>query len=350
MYVDVYASAMRTGWPCGASLPQAGTRTSRALGLALNFACLMLLPLDAAWAHGIDGSEGAPLPFTSFTTFTAFSSSGADPWLAAAFGIMLAFYASGLRRMWRRSPGQGVSVGAALACLAGAGVAALALLGPIDALAGRLLAAHMAQHMLLMALAPPLLLLGRPGAVLLAALPVRAARVAARTMHRIAGRLPWQRIATPSTAMLLQAGVMWGWHLPSAMELALRAEWVHYAMHASFFAAGLLFWFVLLRSIREPSLGAGGAAIAVVGTMMQMGLLSALLTFADDARYPYYALQASQSGLTALEDQQLAGLIMWVPAALPYLIGGLMLVAAWLRRGERLDALADRRNEARARP
>jgi putative membrane protein len=144
-------------------------------------------------------------------------------------------------------------------------------------------------------------------------------------------------VAGTTTATLLQAGVMWGWHVPAAMQLALTNELVHYAMHASFLAAGLLFWLALLRSLRGPGAGFGAGAIALVGTMMHMGLLSALLTFSQLPRYPWYFDRAAALGLTPLEDQQLAGLIMWVPGGLPYLIGVLALMAAWLRRSERYD-------------
>jgi putative membrane protein len=176
-------------------------------------------------------------------------------------------------------------------------VLGLAMIWPLDAFGAWLLSAHMAQHMLLMAVAPPMF------------------------------------------AMMLQAAVMWGWHLPAAMEVALRSEPVHYLMHASFLLSGLLFWTALARSLHEPAPGAGAGALAIVGTMIQMGLLSALLTFAPEPRFAYYYDRAPLLGLTALEDQQLAGLIMWVPAALPYLLAGLALAAAWLRRAERKSGM-----------
>jgi len=129
--------------------------------------------------------------------------------------------------------------------------------------------------------------------------------------------------------------VMWGWHLPAVMDLTLRDDAVHWLMHASFLAVGLWFWGALLRGIRDPGAGAGSGAVAIIGSMMAMGLLGALLTFADAPRYPTYMARARHAGVSALEDQQLAGLIMWVPSALPYLIGGLVIAALWLRRSER---------------
>jgi putative membrane protein len=252
--------------------------------------------------------------------------------------IALLLYALGLRALWRRGIGHGVTAARAASFLAGWWVLALAMIWPLDALGDWLLSAHMAQHMLLMALAPPLLLLGHPGPVWLAILPAHWARRVMRPLRGPAGRRGWRRLASPTFAMFLQTVVMWSWHLPAAMALALHSEPVHYLMHASFLLAGLLFWTALLRSLREPLYGAGAGAIAIVGTMIQMGLLGALMTFAPEPRFAHYLGRAPELGLTALEDQQLAGLIMWVPSALPYVIGGLALAAAWLRRAERHQA------------
>jgi putative membrane protein len=193
----------------------------------------------------------------------------------------------------------------------------------------------MSQHMLLMSVAPPLLLLGLPGATWLAPLPAGLARKVMRPLRSGAPFALWRQLTAPAIAMLLQAVVMWGWHLPVAMQAALHSGALHIAMHLSFLVAGLLFWMALLRSLREPVAGAGAGIIAIIGTMMQMGLLGALLTFAGTARYTHYFDRAPQLGLTALEDQQLAGLIMWVPAAIPYLVGGIMLAAVWISRSAR---------------
>ena len=218
------------------------------------------------------------------------------PWLTIA-----AFYAFGIGRFSAR------------AALFAAGWLALgaALLSPLDALADSSLAAHMVQHMVLLAVAPPLLVAGRAFAVVLGVLPTALARGFARV-----GR--WR--AWPSglgAATLLQLVVLWGWHAPHAIAWASRSDAVHWAMHGSFVVAGILFWTALWRSAR------GGIAVAV--TMAHMGLLAALMTFSPRAWYAEYP---------DLVDQQLAGLIMWVPGSVPYLVGGLALAAAWLRRGK----------------
>lgn len=258
-----------------------------------------------------------------------------DPWLFTLLLLTLLLYALGLRRLWQVRVGRGVSMPRACAFAAGWVVLTLALIGPLDHRAATSLAAHVTQHMLLMAVVPPLLLLGLPGAVLLGLLSTSMARALSAPLQQARRLRLWPLLAAPGTAMLVQTAVMWGWHLPAAMDLALRSDAVHWLMHLSFLAVGLWFWGALLHGVREPRFGAGMSAIAIVGSMMAMGLLGALMTFADTPRYPAYVEHAQRLGFSALEDQQLAGLIMWVPSALPYLIGGLVIAALWLRRGER---------------
>lgn len=276
---------------------------------------------QTALAHVDDAASG-----TNFLQF--------DPWLLTPLLGLLLLYTLGLRRLWRDGGGRGLSALQAGSFIAAWLLLLLSLLGPLDQWAENALAAHVAQHMLLMAVVPPLLLLGRPGVVILGLLPTRAARALSTPWQRARRLRLWPLLAAPATAMLVQAAVMWGWHLPAAMALAKADEGVHGLMHASFLAVGLWFWGTLLRSVRDPGAGAGAGAVAIIGSMMAMGLLGALLTFADEPRYPAYVERAQQLGISALEDQQLAGLIMWVPSALPYLIGGLVMAALWLRRGE----------------
>ena len=303
--------------------------------LAFAMAVASLLAMGTAHAHVSDASTPPDLAH-AWTL---------DPWLSPLWLLSVLLYALGLRRLWRRGIGHGVGIAQASAFLLGWLALGVAIVWPLDAFGAWSLAAHMAQHMVLMALVPPLLLAGLPGAVGLAALPSAWSRRIAAPLSSGPGRRAWQLATGATLVTLLQTAVMWGWHLPAAMELALRNEAVHYAMHLCFMLAGLLFWASLLRSLREPQLGAGSAVAAIVTTMMQMGLLSALLVFASRPLYPWYFDRAPALGLSALEDQQLAGLIMWVPSALPYLIGGLMLVAAWLARSERRSIQDERRPE-----
>ena len=262
-------------------------------------------------------------------------------------GILM--YAIGLVQYWRRGgTGHGIRVAEAVAFIAGVLVLSIALVWPLDVLGDWSLAMHMAQHMLLIAVAAPLLLLGRPGVVWLKVLPAAWASRVTRPFKILTKRKAFAVFAGITAATLLQTGVMWAWHAPQAMQSALTNDLAHYAMHGSFLAAGLFFWWALLHSLRNNAAGFGAGAIALVGTMAQMGLLSALLTFSPLPRYPWYFERSGALGLTPLEDQQLAGLIMWVPGAVPYLIGALWLTAAWLRRSERGDARRRRFTSARS--
>jgi putative membrane protein len=279
-----------------------------------------LLAAGPVIAHGPERPDAAPTLATAWTL---------DPWLLlplAGFGLLQAV---ALRRLHRR----GVRLAGPLAVLAvGLGWLALllALVWPLDAYGEWSLSAHMAQHMLLMAFVPPLLLALPPAALLHAWSPT-----ALRTLR---GPLAWVSSArwggsaALTVATALQSAAIWIWHWPPLMQAALVNDPLHYAMHASFLLTGLLFWWCLLQSLRAAALGYAGGAAAVLVTMMQMGLIGALLTFSPRPLYAFYVGRVESLGLTALADQQLAGLIMWVPASLPYLLGGLWLLHAWLGR------------------
>lgn len=272
-----------------------------------------------------------------------------DAWLPVSLLLCLLVYGAGLGRRWRYGFVAGPARWRVAAFGCGWLALALAFWWPLDAYGSWSLAAHMAQHMMVIAVAPPLLLLGSPASVLLSALPVPAARAMARALHRAGRSPPASALVAPAVATLLQAAVMWVWHLPAAMQAALESDAMHYSMHLSFLAAGLLFWHAVFRSLRSPraadavsdaragpadgaGAGAGAGIMALFATMMQMGLLGALLTFADTPRYAGYLDRAPLLGISALEDQQLAGLIMWVPASVPYLVGGIAIAGAWLVR------------------
>jgi putative membrane protein len=297
-----------------------GRGRGRSAGLA---AMLAILP-QAAWSAG-------ELPGEVPTLATAWSLSPVVPALLLVAGV----YAAGLWRLWRGShAGRGISVAEAALFFAGVGVLALAMVWPVDAYGAWLLSAHMGQHMLLLALAPPLLLAGRPMAATAAALPPRWSRA----LHRVLRPLSPGFGRTLALATFANVAVMWGWHAPAALALVMRSEPAHWLMHGSFLLAGLWFWALLWQRIRDDAPGALTGAVAIVVVMMQMGFLGALLTFSQRILYPVYADRAAELGMTAFDDQQLAGLIMWVPSALPYLAGALWLLAREFRRiSRRLD-------------
>ncbi|MGJ4729397.1 cytochrome c oxidase assembly protein, partial [Luteimonas sp. SDU101] len=149
-----------------------------------------------------------------------------------------------------------------------------------------------------------------------------------RALHRCAQACAVAPLRSLSAATLANVAVMWGWHAPAALELALASEALHWLMHGSFLAAGLWLWTLLWQRLRDDV--AGGAlagTVAIVVVMMQMGFLGALLTFSRRTLYPFYEARTPQLGLDVLSDQQLAGLVMWVPSCLPYLAGAIWLLA-----------------------
>ena len=142
----------------------------------------------------------------------------------------------------------------------------------------------------------------------------------------------------PFPAFVIEALVLWGWHAPSAIEAALENGAIHAAMHFSFFMGGLLFWHALAHAGRRQGVGYAETAGLSFLTMMHTGLLGALLTFAPRPLYLGYGDSPLTWGLTPLEDQQIAGLIMWVICGMIYIVAGIVLLAAWIRQFERRHA------------
>jgi putative membrane protein len=205
----------------------------------------------------------------------------------------------------------------------------IALLSPLDRLSDLTFSAHMTQHELLMVLAAPLLVLARPLETYLWVLPIGQRRSLA------AGRGPHvfftlvDMLTAPVLALSLHGVVRWLWHLPVLFEAALRDEWVHGVQHASFFFSAVLFWWGVVYG-RYGRSGYGMASLFVMFTGLHSGGLGALLAFADGVWYPLYALRARAAQIDALDDQQLAGLVMWVGAGLWLMFLALGLFLAWL--------------------
>jgi cytochrome c2 len=189
----------------------------------------------------------------------------------------------------------------------------------------------MAQHTLLIAVAAPLIVLGRPVLVSLWALP-RATR---RRLTNLAVVRGCARAAQPRpvAAFALHATALWAWHLPALYQASLTNDLVHALQHASFLLTALLFWAAFLN-VRERSRSYGAGVLYTFATAAHTSILGALITLAPVAWYARYAETAHAWGLTPLEDQQLAGLIMWVPGGLLYTVLALALLAAWLREAE----------------
>jgi putative membrane protein len=276
---------------------------------------------------------------------------GAWRWEAGLLpGLLLgALYVLGCRAVWRSAGfGRGVRPWRALCFAAGLATLLLALASPLDALGGVLFAGHMVQHLVLVQVAAPLIVLGAPQVALAWGLPRWLRRGVSAWWRAVAPevRSLWRLLAHPAAAWCLHATALWLWHAPALYQAALRSAPLHALEHASFFGTALLFWWSLMRRPAQGGPGYGAAALYTFTMMLQSGLLGALMTFAPAPWYPAQSLGAAAWGLTPLEDQQLAGLIMWVPAGVIYVAALVAFLGVWLMRSEvaeRAGRLADLR-------
>ena len=258
-----------------------------------------------------------------------------DGAIALPLAAAAALYALGLNRLWTRAgAGRSIRHWQAVAFCAGWLVLVLALVSPVHALGEVLFSAHMVQHELMIAVAAPLLVLARPLVPLVWALPFEWRKRAGVIAHTQVVSRTWRVLTTPVAAWLLYAAALWAWHLPTLYQRTLSSELLHMLQHVTFLTTALLFWWALVHG-RERRLGYGSAVLYVFTTALHSGGLGALLTFARQPWYPAYDGLTAPWGLTPLEDQQLAGVIMWVPAGLVYVIAALVLIAAWLREADR---------------
>jgi cytochrome c oxidase assembly factor CtaG len=254
--------------------------------------------------------------------------------------VVIGLYGRGVWQLWQRAGiGQGIHYWQVAAFGGGLVVVLIAFVSPLAALAGALFSAHMLQHLLLMIVAPPLLILGAPLLPLLWALPLPARRAIGQEWKAATSiRYLWQQLTHPVTVWLLSVVTLWVWHLPALYQAALGQVWVHELEHFSFFGASLLFWWLVIQPHGRRRLGYGAGILFIFTTALQSGALGALLTFARVPLYPIYSSSVAGWNMTLLEDQQLAGLMMWIPSGIVYLVAALILLGAWLQSLERQEA------------
>jgi putative membrane protein len=218
----------------------------------------------------------------------------------------------------------------------------VALVSPLHPLGEVLFSAHMVQHEILMLIAAPLLVLSRPLVTFLWALPFEWRRTVGSWSKAKPVRASWLWLTAPLTAWWIHALAIWLWHAPPFFSATLRSDAIHTAQHLSFLLSALLFWWALFYAHGRRAYGSG--VLYIFTTATHTGILGALLTFAPHLWYPAYANTTQAWGLTPLQDQQIGGLIMWVPASIVYLVAGLALFAAWMRES---DALLERASHAK---
>lgn len=222
------------------------------------------------------------------------------------------------------------------ACFGGAMLGLFAaLVSPLDALGSSLLTAHMAQHLLLLIVVPSLLVLSAPAYVLAWSLPLAMRRSVAITWNRSVAHSAWKAVSatlcTPLGALLAYTAVVWVWHAPDLYQGALANEAVHVFEHLTFLAAAYLFWYVLVAPLGRHRADRGAAAAMLFGASVQGSALGALMAFSPAAWYPAYSATTFAWGLSPLQDQQLAGVVMWMPIGSIYVVLACLLVWLWLR-------------------
>ena len=294
--------------------------------MVLLFGCLSAGP---AFAHAGHDHINAPMQLSwSF-----------EPWLLISLGVASVWYAIGAWSSRRK----GVNVLGACQIFAfccGIGFLILALVSPIDPLGEKLFSVHMVQHLLLMMAAPPLLVASRPAIAFLWAFPPQA--------RKGIGRLWAASGLTRAFAFLMHPVLVWSlftgsfvlWHIPAMYQLALADEGVHTLEHASFFISSLAFWSIVIEPSGRRRLDYGSTLLFVSTTAVLSGLPGALMIFAPRPLYPAHAAGVVEWGLTLMQDQQLAGLIMWIPAGLVYVVAAGWLFLAWIEDAARRAARA----------
>jgi cytochrome c oxidase assembly factor CtaG/cytochrome c2 len=256
-----------------------------------------------------------------------------EPLVIIGLAVSAALYVIGLSRLWARGTGIGIRRWEATVFAIGWVATLIALVSPLHAMGGVLFSAHMTQHELLISVCAPLLILGRPLIPFLWGLPPSWRRALGDWARVDKVRSGWTALSLPGVAFSLHAIALWVWHLPGPYQATLTSELMHSLQHLSFLGTALLFWWTIFK-VRGSEMGYGTAVFYLFATALQTGALGALLTFAPHLWYPAYAATTGPWGLTPLEDQQLGGLIMWIPGSIPYLIAGLSMFARWLRLSE----------------
>jgi cytochrome c oxidase assembly factor CtaG len=275
---------------------------------------LLLLVPNVAVAHG------AHAGLTPSWTF--------DPWVVVPLLLSAALYALGTVRLWRHAGiGRGIRRAQVSCYAAGWLMLAGALVSPLHEMGEHLFTAHMIEHEIIMACAAPLLALARPIGAFLWAFPLRVRRRLGQAGRQRAMRCLWTAVTRPTAATVWHGAVIWFWHAPVMFDAAVASLLLHRLQHITFLVSALAFWWALIRRSDR-----GAATLHVFVTMIHTTLLGALMTMAPRVLYERQTTDSLHWGLTPLEDQQLAGLVMWVPAGSIYAAAALGFAALWIRQ------------------
>jgi putative membrane protein len=299
-----------------------------------------ILSAQTLFAHGGHGQKIKPENFDQLWHSWEF-----DPLVVFGLALTAILYAHGIFRLWRATkPGSGIRFWEASSFAAGWLAIVVALVSPLHPWGRVLFSAHMTQHEILILVAAPLLVLGRPIIAFLWAFPNETAREISSWTKAKSWQRIWKFITNGFVAWCIHAMALWIWHIPALFQATIDNDFIHSLQHMSFLFSALLFWWAIMHGHKKIS-GYGLAVLYMFTTALHSGLLGALLTFTTSIWYPVYATTAKPWGLTALQDQQLGGLIMWVPAGVVYIVAGVALFAGWMRESENRAAKREREIE-----
>jgi cytochrome c oxidase assembly factor CtaG len=266
-----------------------------------------------------------------------------NPVVILALAVAGAWYACGVRRL----RGARCASAPRRACFASATVIVfLALVSPIDALGDRLFAAHMIQHLLLIVVAAPLFALAAPAPVLLAGLPRRWRLGVLRVWRWRPTRAAIDGLFHPAVVWTAFCGTIVFWHFPAPYRWALHDGPLHAVEHLTFLLSALLFWTVVFDRAVRRRLNHAATLLLIVTAAILSDLPGALMLLAPRPFYPTSAADAAAWGLTPLQDQQLAGVIMWVPMSFAFIGAGIWVFLRWMKAAEQGALRAVRRTRA----
>ena len=264
-----------------------------------------------------------------------------EPWALVPLSLCLVFYLAGLVRLFRRADKSRATVlrNAAL-FLTGWLILAGATISPLHEGGERSFTLHMIEHELIMLVAAPLMALSRPLGVMIWSLPASERIALSGWARRGATYAVWRHATAPLTATLVQIAVIWLWHVPGPFELALRHEGWHVAQHLCFLISALLFWWAMAFG-RNGAHGYGLSSLCLFITSLAEGGLGALMTFSMSPWYAdYAAMRLQPMGLSPEQDQQLAGLIMWIPGGMLHAVVAVFMMLRWIGSGTPSAAIA----------
>ena len=274
---------------------------------------VFLIIASPAMAHGNE-AHGSTYPWTS------------DPWIVVPLAVLVILYFVGVIRLTWRLSRPGMMMIRVLPYCGGMLALAGALLSPLHWLGEHLFAFHMIEHEIVMAVSAPLIVLARPAGILLWGLPGKTRHAAGSVMRMAVVRRAWDWWTGATNATIIHGGAIWVWHVPVLFDAAVTDTSLHRLQHLSFFATAILFWWAMVwRS------DYGASAWHLFLTMIHTSILGVLLALAPRVLYAAQTQTATDWGLTPLEDQQLAGMIMWVPAGAVYAAAAMTMLALWIR-------------------